>query len=369
MAVITDVATYLTTMSNLFIIFLIAATISLLAKSSVITPFTAGGLGIAYGTVTQSSYITLLYVTILFYFVAYFANTWAESDNRSMTSMINIGKSNNPYPSLILKVITLVIFTLLPIPKPPFYIQGILAITIAVTFYCMNSHREAGSIITCVIAQTFIFITLGVLFNRFSNHASYSMALIAAVAIPNLLKPGSGPGGYSPYQNDANIGLISLAVSFFLTFITPGYSANSITKSMFLPGVSQLVAGTILDSAIEGWALHIALSNQITTKAVLGHLLSLPELEWSTFTPYNSVKLVMLCLPIIAALIVVSTPVLNVSVPIIVPCIILAIQSTVSCGLLWSALFILCGYINHSLSGNDKGHTSLAFMTQIQYFK
>jgi hypothetical protein len=365
--------------------------ISVLAKSSVITPFIAGGLGITYGTVTQSSYITMLYVTILFYFVAYFANTWAESDNRSMTSMINIIQptagelSKAKHPSLILKIITLVIFTLLPIPKPPFYIQGILAITIAVTFYCMNSHREAGDVITCVIAQTFILITLGVLFNRFSNHASYSMALIAAVAIPNLLKPGSGPGGYSPYQNDANIGLISLAVSFFLTFITPGYSANSITKSvsffltfitpgysansitksMFMPGVSQLVAGTILDSAIEGWALHIALNNQTTTKAVLGDLLSLPELEWSTFTPYNSVKLVMLCLPIIAALIVVSTPMLNVSVPIIVPCSILMLQATISCGLLWSALFILCGCINHSLSGSDKGHTSLAFMTQI----
>jgi hypothetical protein len=358
-------------MSTLITILIIAMAISVLAKSSVITPFIAGGLGITYGTVTQSSYITMLYVTILFYFVAYFANTWAESDNRSMTSMINIIQptagelSKAKHPSLILKIITLVIFTLLPIPKPPFYIQGILAITIAVTFYCMNSHREAGDVITCVIAQTFILITLGVLFNRFSNHASYSMALIAAVAIPNLLKPGSGPGGYSPYQNDANIGLISLAVSFFLTFITPGYSANSITKSMFMPGVSQLVAGTILDSAIEGWALHIALNNQTTTKAVLGDLLSLPELEWSTFTPYNSVKLVMLCLPIIAALIVVSTPMLNVSVPIIVPCSILMLQATISCGLLWSALFILCGCINHSLSGSDKGHTSLAFMTQI----
>lgn len=352
-------------MSTLLTILLIAAAISLLAKASVITPFTAGGLGIAYGTITQSSYTSLLYVTILFYFVAYFANTWAESDNRSMTTMINSNAGANPYPLLLIKVIVLVIFTLLPIPKPPFYLQGILAITLAVTFYCMNSHAPAGDIITCVIAQTFIFLTLGILFNRFSNHASYSMALIAAIAIPNLLNPGKGPGGYSPYQSQANIGLISLTVSFFLTFITPGYSANSITKSMFLPGVSQSLAGTILDSAIEGWALHIALSNQITTKAVLGDLLSLPELEWSTFTPYNSVKLVMLCLPVVAALIVVCTPMLKVNVPIIVPCSILMLQATISCGLLWSALFILCGCINHSWSGSDKGHTNLSFMTQI----
>lgn len=351
-------------MSTLLTILAIAFTISVLAKSGVITPFIAGGLGIAYSSITQASYEQLLLSTILFYFIAYFANTWAETDNRSMTTMINLSAGGSPLPLFTLKVAALIIFSLLPIPKPAFYLQGILAIIIAVTIYCRNSPYKTSDLLIGVTIQTVIFITLGLLFNRFSDHSSYSMALIAAVAIPNLLNP-STPGRQG-YENEVDVSLFSIACTFFLTYITPGYSSSVITKSVYLQGKSQMVAGAILESAIEGWALHIALTNQITTKAVLGDLLSLPELEWSTFTPFTSLKLVMLCLPIIAAVIVVCTPMLNVSVPILVPCAILMLQATMTCGLLWSAAFILCGCINHNLSGfNDKSYTGLSFMTQL----
>jgi hypothetical protein len=344
----------------------LAAIISVFAKSGAMTPFIAGGLGIAYGTATHADYQSMLSAVILFYFTAYFANTWAESENKSMTTMFNINAGAEPLGLMITKLITLMIFALLPIPKPAFYVQGLLAILVAVTLFCMNSALPAKYMLSVMFIQWIIFLCLGGLFNYFSNYESYSMALIAAVAIPNLINPSQNVGHYSPYEDGANVGPLSLAGSFLLTYLTPGYSSNVITKSIFLPGLSQSIAGTLLDSAVEGWAIHIALTNQITTKAVLGDLLSLPQLEWSTFTPYNSLKLVMISLPILAAIVVMFTPALNVDLPVFIPCLLIALQSTLTCGFFWTILFIAAGVANHYLSGfPDKSYTGFIFMSQV----
>lgn len=349
-------------MSTLLTILLIALTVSVVAKSGGITPFTAGGLAIAYGTINQLDYVTILYSTILFYFVAYLANTWAEVNDRSMTTMFNINKDGQAYPLLILKIITLMVFALAPIPKPSFYIQGLTAIVFATVMYCMASDTKASHNIIAIAIQTTMFMIAGALFNRYSIHSSYSMALIAAVAIPNLLKKKERET-YNPYARDVVVPFPKLAMCFLFTYLTPGLSSNVITKSNFLPGVSQSIAGTILEAAIEGWVLHIALNTQITTKSVLGDLLSLPELEWASFTPYNSVKLVMLCLPLIATIIVIATPKLKLELPILLPCVILAIQAVINCGLIWSIVFITLGYVNSLISKDDS--SGLIFMTQL----
>lgn len=346
-------------MSTMLIILLIAAAISVLAKSGAITPYVAGGIAIAYGSINQVNYETLFITTILFYLVAYFANTWAENQGRSMTTMLNMSAGANPLPLLLVKVITLLAFMILPIPKPAFYIQGLFAIIIAAALY-----RAATGILMPIIYQTIVFMTLGWWFNQYADYQSYSMALIAAVAIPNLLHPDKPRP--TVYDKDVDVGFTRMALSFFLTYMTPGFSSNVIIRSLFLPGLSQIISAAALEAAIEGWALHIFLNNQITTKTVLGDLLSLPELEWSTFTPYNSLKLVMLCLPIIASLIALLTPALNVALPVVVPCVILAIQSVMTCGLGWSVAFIGAGYALHTISRwSDKSYTGLIFMTQI----
>lgn len=346
-------------MSTLIIIALIAVGISILAKSGSISPYVAGGIAIAYGSINHFSYKQLFSTVILFYLIAYFANTWAETQGRSMTTMLNISAGANPYPVLLLKLSALLIFMLLPIPKPPFYIQGLVGIIIAAGLY----YATTG-ILMPIIYQTIIFMTLGGMFNQFSDYQSYSMALIAAVVIPSLLHPD--PPKSTIYDKDVDVSYERLAISFFLAYMTPGFSSNVIIKSLYLPGVSQILAAAILEAAIEGWALHIFISNQITSKTVLGDLLSLPELEWSSFTPYNSLKLVILCLPIIAALITLVTPALNVALPTLVPCVVLAMQSVMTCGLIWSIIFIGAGYWLHSRSGwNDRSYTGLLFMTQI----
>lgn len=348
-------------MSTLFPYLLMSAAISLLAKCGAITPFIAGGLAIAYGSINKVGYETLILSTLLFYLIAYFANTWAETNDRSMTTVISMSAGSKPLPLFILKALTLTVFVLLPIPKPTFYIQGLIAIVIAITLYCCSTE---GNPLPAIIFQTILFSILGALFNRWSTHSSYTMALIAAVAIPNLIE-GNEPSK-SIYQNDCNVSIVRLVTAFTLTLFTPGLSSNAITKSLFLPGLSQSIAGSTIEAAIEGWALHIALNNQITTKAVLGDLLSLPELEWSTFTPYNSLKLVMLCLPLIAAAIVVCTPMLNLHLPVMTPIAILSIQATLTCGFAWTILYILCGCIvSWSPKLKDNSHVGLLFMTQM----
>ena len=338
----------------------LAAVISALAKCGAITPFIAGGLAIAYGSINKVSYETLIISTLLFYFAAYFANTWSETNERSMTTVQGINAGYKPLPLFILKAITLLIFTILPIPKPTFYIQGLIAIVIAVTLYCCSTDdNPLGSI----IFQSIVFITLEALFNRFSEHSSYTMALIAAVVIPSLLFPTRTK---SIYDNDAVINPIRLATALTLTLFTPGLSSNAITKSLFLPGLSQSIAGSTLDAAIEGWALHIALNNQITTKAVLGDLISLPELEWSSFTPYTSLKLVLLCLPLIAALLVLLTPMPALKLPALYPVAILTLQATLTCGLAWTIIYVGAGLTTYLLSDSeDKSYTGLLFLTQM----
>lgn len=346
-------------MSTLITITLIACCISFLAKSGGITPFTAGGIAIAYGTINQVSYEFLLYTTITFYLVAYFSNTWAETNSRSMTTMFGISDGANPWPLYILKFIVLIIFMLLPIPKPPFYIQGLPAILIAGTLYYMGSRRP---VVIALIVQTIVFFSLGAVFNAYADHNSYSMALIAAVVIPNLLtKPYAS---HSNHEREVNVNFTALGTGFILTYLTPGFSSSVITRSLFMEGVSQSIAGAVLEAAIEGWALHIMLMNQITTKTVLGDLLSLPELEWSSFTPYNSLKLVILCLPLIAAVITLVTPAYNRPLPVIIPCILLSIQATLTSGFIWSAAFIISGYVI-SRNKRDKTYTGLIFMTQV----
>lgn len=282
-----------------------------------------------------------------------------------MTTMMNLPNAN-PQPLFFVKLVVLLCFIFLPIPKPAFYIQGPIAIIISTTLYCCNSQRKSSQIITAVVVQTVLFMILGALFNKFSDHNSYTMALIAAVSIPNLIEPSQREDTHDLYDNEVDVGWLPLAFSFLLTYLTPGFSSSVITKSVFLPGISQTVAGAILEAAIEGWALHITLKTEITTKSVLGDLLSLPELEWSTFTPHTSLKLVMLCLPLVAAIIVVCTPSMKVQPSIMLPIAILMLQATLTAGLLWSVVFILCGCINYNLwNFRDRSHTGLMFMTQI----
>lgn len=357
-------------MLSIIILCIIIAIVGMLAKSGGITPFIAGGIGIGYSTQYHLSYQATLAITLLLYFIAYYCNSWAESNNQSMTANINTGSYKADTSVVVLKAVIICLFIFLPIPKPPFYLVSIPALILTSTLlYTNNQEHDYLTWITPVILQTIVFALIGGLLDRYSTSSAPTMALIAAIAIPNLLFEHDTHTYYSNSRadpNELNLNPIPLAFALFISWITPGFSSSIVSKSLFQRGNSASAAATLIEATIEGWTLHIALLGDITTKSPLGDLLSLPTLEWDTFTPTNFTRLIIFIIPVIAAIITGLIPSTNLLLPKAVSAIVIITQAIIFSGSLAAIVYISLGifFSRYMYSKDESNRLNLLFVSQ-----
>ena len=357
-------------MLNIIIFCLLIIVVGILAKAGGITPFIAGGIGIGYSTQYLLSYQATLAITLLLYFIAYYCNTWAEANNQSMTTNINVEGFKASYSIVIIKAVTILLFIFLPIPKPPAYLISIPALIFTSTLLFLNNQEEDYlDWIKPVILQTIVFALIGVLLDYYSTSTTPTMALIAAIAIPNLLFERNMRTYYANSYgnpNELNLNPIPLAFAFFISWITPGFSSSIVSKSLFRRGISTSAAALLIEAALEGWTAHIALLGDITTKSPLGDLLSLPTLEWDTFTPTNSTRLIIFIIPVIAAIITGLIPTTGLLLPKATAAIIITAQAIIFSGSLATVIYIGLGLLfSHYMYKNDESNRlNLLFISQ-----
>lgn len=357
-------------MVNILILCIIIIIVGLLAKSGGITPFIAGGIGIGYSSHFHLTYQFTLAITLLLYFIAYYCNSWTEASNRSMTTNINTSGLKADFGVVILKAAIIMLFILLPIPKPPFYLVSIPAIILTSTLLYTNNHEDDYlSWIIPVILQTILFAFIGGLLERYSTSTTPTMALIAAIALPNLLFEHDMNTYYANSYadpNELNLHPIPWIFAFFISWITPGFSSSIVSKSIFQRGHSVTFAALLIEAALEGWTVHIALLGDITTKSPLGDLLALPSLEWNTFTPTNSTRLILFIIPVIAAIITGLIPTLNLLLPKTTSAIIITAQAIIFSGSLATIVYISLGIIfsRCMYSKDESNRLNLLFISQ-----
>jgi len=357
-------------MLNIIILCIIILTVGMLAKAGGITPFIAGGIGIGYSTHYQLSYQYTLAVTLLLYFIAYYCNGWAEAENQSMTTNINTGSYKAAYRIVVLKAIIVLLFIFLPIPKPPIYLVSIPALVLTSTLLYTNNHEQDYlSWITPVILQTIIFALIGGLLHHYSTTSSPTMALIAGIALPNLLFQHDMNTYYANScadPNEININPIPWAFAFFISWITPGFSSSIVSKSLFQRGNSVTLAAVLIEAALEGWTAHIALTGSITTKSPLGDLLALPTLEWDTFTATNPTRLIIFLVPVIAAMLTGLIPSTGLLLPKATSAIIITAQAIIFSGSLAAIIYIGLGILfSRVMYRNDESNRlNLLFISQ-----
>lgn len=341
----------------------------ILAKNALISPFIAGGAGLTFCAYFNLDYNACLFVIISLYFAAYLTNTWAEVQGCSMTMSSMVSNSSNHeddvnmLPLIAIKLCVLLLFLALPIGKPPLYLSGWLGLIIIGCVLYMNrsSYSSAKSFILSTIVMLIGFCAVFGLFNRFGSGNS-SMTLIAAVAVPNLLFPSKEEEYF--HGNEGGFPTILWSLTLFYVWITPGFSMAA-ASPLFPLGFGRIVCTAMLEAALEGWVVHLVLTEQLSTKTPLGDLLSSSALELTTFTlsPHSKLLIVSAvligCLSVVAAILM---PSIGNSPSPMLSAIVLVTQSVIASNLLWTIAFICVGLIVQRLTEKDPEVMAMSYI-------
>jgi hypothetical protein len=308
-----------------------------LSKSAIITPFMAGGLGIAIGNQFHLNNKYTLIIVIGLYLMSYISNSFSNQSN-SVDITLPIERELNPNIIWITRIITIAIFVVIPIGKPIFYIPAVLAVLLGILF-TQPSYKELSYFFITFI--TYIGVILVV--ERINPTVNFSLPIIASISVPRLLSPHLDNFNYNDIECSDKTKLNPFKLSFaaLITWITPGLSSSLVTNSMF-ENKHKEVVGTLLESSIEGWTISLLLNyTLISSKSPLGDLFNILKVD--------AIEIELSFLTILTLLALISF--FSIISPKIFPenktvsAVVLIAQSTIQSGFQISLIFLVLGYL------------------------
>lgn len=257
-------------------------TLTALAKHSLTSPYLAGAGAITIAHYLQASPPIKVIAVVLAYQLVYLLNEDVDVNQLLARGLESAVELSSGWLKAA-RVVTLIAFFWLPIPKPPGYLTGIWALLIVGSLIYLNKDIwERGTYLGFLLLTT---ISVGIaaitiwLLKIFWLVNTPIIPLLAGLAIPNLINPHlvtTHLQGKSLAERGitAPPGVTQVLYTFLLTWITPGLSLSAATNALIAPGVYRVLIGNLVSVAIEGWNLGLLLrGGGSATKTPLADLL------------------------------------------------------------------------------------------------
>lgn len=350
-----------------------------LSKSSFITPYIAGGVGLFLASAYNLNFLPAVFVVVSLYLTASLAAAIPESRCEGLDTSLILNEpvkvQANPLACFALKAGAVLLFAILPIPKPGAYITGWVGFALIAGLVYANSSRPALSRSLVVISsQTAILALAGALTYFYSDAVNPIFGIIAAVAIPKFLFPYKGRRReYVSSYGINTVGVTQLQIMFSLlaVWLTPGFSTSAVATSFFYPGVNRQLAIVGLEGATEGYVLNLILRSQQSSKTPLGILLSLPYTNWGSFTVSQGLHFTILAAVLLSIVFAAVSPLTPMTSTPATSAAIVMCQAVVALGT-WAWVYLiagcLCLLIRRTLTPEEEDSVSLALLVPMLFF-
>lgn len=252
-------------------------TLTALAKHSLTSPYLAGAGAITIAHYLQTSPPIKVIAVVLAYQLVYLLNEDVDVNQllaRGLESAVELSSGWMKAG----RVITLIAFFWLPIPKPPGYLTGVWALLIVGTLIYLNKDIwERGTYLGFLLltAMSVGAAALAMwLLKLFWLVNTPIIPLLAGLAIPNLINPQYAGKSLAERGITAPPGVTQVVYTFLLTWITPGLSLSAATNALIAPGVYRVLIANLVSVALEGWNLGLIIrGGGSATKTPLADLL------------------------------------------------------------------------------------------------
>jgi hypothetical protein len=251
---------------QLVLVCVAAATLSKLGATN---SYISGAAAFSFAVRMNLDIVSTTTLVVGAYLTSYFIGTELELDGASselQTALVDSSELTTNAKRIItwLRILIVLVFVLLPIPKPAAYISGLNAVVlVSVLVISIVPNRELlrGGIV--VLVQTVLLLIC----LKLVNSSMPVPAMIGGMAIANNGIDESNDEVRPP-------GLIRLMFMLAIAWLTPGLTLGLIGSAILPSSRLKSVWILLASSAIEGWTLHVCLAGYNSSKSMLGDLLS-----------------------------------------------------------------------------------------------
>jgi hypothetical protein len=236
-------------------------TLTALAKHSLTSPYLAGAAAMTICVYLQASPPAKVIAVVLAYLLVYLLNEDVDINQLLARGEESSTELSSAHWMRVARVVTLIVFLWLPIPKAPGFLTGVWALLIVATLIYLNKdvwHR--GTLPGFLILTTMSVGIAALLFwllKMFWLVNTPMLPLIAGLAIPNLINPQYQGKSLAERGIDQPPGVSQVVYTFLLAWITPGLSLSAATNALIAPGVYRVLIANLVSVALEGWNLGL----------------------------------------------------------------------------------------------------------------
>ena len=236
-------------------------TMTALAKHSLTSPYLAGAAAMTISHYLQASPPVRVIAVVLAYLLVYLLNEDVDVNQLLARGEESAVELSGAGWMKVARVITLVAFLWLPIPKPPGYLTGVVALLIVGSLIYLNKdvwHRGTYlGFLTLTAMSVGIAAVVFWLLKMFWLVNTPMLPLLAGLAIPNLIDPQYPGKSLAERGIDQPPGVSLVLYVFGLAWITPGLSLSAATNALIAPGVYRVLIANLVSVALEAWNLGL----------------------------------------------------------------------------------------------------------------
>lgn len=238
-------------------------TMSILARYSLTSPYLAGAGALTICFYLQASPPIRVIAVVLAYLLVYLLNEDVDVNQLLARGEESPSQSQSEGWMKVARVITLITFFWLPIPKPPGYLTGVVALLIVGTLIYLNKdikEKESylGFILLTAVSVGIAALVIWIL-KMFWLINTPIIPLLTGLAIPNLvnLNPQKPKKSLAERGITGIPGVSLVLFTFGLAWVTPGLSLSAATSALISPGVYRVLIANLVSVALEGWNLGL----------------------------------------------------------------------------------------------------------------